>query len=1711
MVESEPTISTSETTLGGNVATMEHTAPESLDDSQKVTDEQLQGLDPSVLELMSSANAVLGGEQTVDEAFKDDTSNEAEAKDNDVAVATNASTSAPAAYTLASAAQPTPPAAPVSPVPASNAPSDGSSRQDSDEVPVYTFTTVDDSHGREVRAHELAEKRLTTELNEGGKFKRFLKSIWQGNIARDQYIAKYAAQYRQSIDQAGSINLDDDNSGFEKQALIDRFSSEYDETVHAEAGERRAELASDSEFATRTKDLLRQYANGELDDESLIEERGRLLKELADAGNDELLGEGKLRIDNLVQIAQAVKGSFEHGKSLDRMLDAMRFINGEAKSGARTEVHYNRVEKVAQRLSSGRLGALMSPEAVITAVGVTTTLLHLGSRSATNAALKTIAPGLSGAIWAGACEGRRTKEERAQNARERAYGGKIGESDKRRLEMDQTNYDLATAASLTEELRSLTGEEVDLSKREALEAALTSLAAIEARMKLADGHHVDLITYDDQTTVEAGRFDLDLARAEAKAAINQHLTDELRTQLGFPAEQSVNELIGQRSQATVEALSEMMSERDKAFNKLRTKRMASAALKGLIIGGTIGLAAQETMAAFDPSRAGLIEQLWHAKTGLINGEQHQTFLEGLANGDHSAIHHMAESTFGPDQHIGQNGTLSMSADHSINYDPTNHTLSFTDPTGHETIGHVPVESDGSLSQSTQHMLEAKGFHVEDFSHQVTDAPEVSTSTQTIGVEDYVHQHPELTTHIKRDMWFDNNTPGKFDRNELGLHWGGSGVNQDGSFQMSVSSMTENGSFHDGTSVDWSQAAAAGHLELAVSATSGTQTEVFMVPIGPDGSIHIAADNPAAHFFANENGHAVFNGKYAEVVQTLKTDDAGVEHVRPLATLVGHNNVSSVQETIQTVIPHSHTEFDYRITSPGYETVQSNFTEMAPNIPVIPRRAMEVIRPGASKIETELNIYRAIYGGGDSLEAMREWVEERPGRLHSRRYLEDEGRWVEADGSTVERNVDRERAEIAKYLEREAQRDPAYIERVRQVANQLGAMGDSTRVAVCVPAWMEERAIGNFLDQYMQQTRRTVDGGEIDKDLYEINVLVNHRKGAEEDGTARVIQEFIDNYTAEHGGTRPNINFVDVEFNAPEANVGFARKLLTDAVMMRSVARGAQSAPLYIESEDADITRLDHHTIFNLIEKLDTNPWLDAVRGTDDRSPDILMQNDKLFLERRLWNFTSALIGQKVFRQPENSNWNSMWNRVYTNGWNSGFTAEAYALIDGYTPIPVGEDMQIGARISMVRGDGSIPNLEVVARIGTRSDSSPRRFIAAIEAGVEAYDEGQFTNPRVNKLIRENSDEELLKQIDRVRRIDVDNEAEFNGMIQNYYNTMNYEHWAPSFDESERVMRRVMFWIGFSRDDYEISNVKDANGRTVSSSINVKSWDHVKKALNDYRLRHGVTDLSPGDVEVNPASNQTPALSADDTPTQEIPVSEIIAASQLDSAPEAPADVNSEASEGTLIGEGLQYRVFDEGNGRVMKDPGGLNTSTVAENMRRMYLIPNDLPKEEAEARANSIILARDRGARFVRRLAQNRPDQLWLFGNPSIDQNGRIEQDKVTLFSDYLDSQATEDEKRRAIDKYVDAVKNALRAGAIEYTFNFGRNFGVDNSGQVVLIDFGELGLRKNDAHGVIDVRGWEQSHDATLLSPELRAYFNEAMAREITHETVDELWPARG
>lgn len=175
-----------------------------------------------------------------------------------------------------------------------------------------------------------------------------------------------------------------------------------------------------------------------------------------------------------------------------------------------------------------------------------------------------------------------------------------------------------------------------------------------------------------------------------------------------------------------------------------------------------------------------------------------------------------------------------------------------------------------------------------------------TAQTYVGAEEYINGHSDSIHHIARDGWYDNNTS-EHDLNELNLKWGGeSGFNSNGDYSLNVKDMVPGGSFHDGLSIDAQKAVSQGNLKMVFSLTDGTQNSVFEVPIDIHGNITVDPDSEIGKlFFSNENGHAVFTGRFAEVVQTTGVRD-GVEHVRTLATLVGHGN-NVIEDTVKTLV------------------------------------------------------------------------------------------------------------------------------------------------------------------------------------------------------------------------------------------------------------------------------------------------------------------------------------------------------------------------------------------------------------------------------------------------------------------------------------------------------------------------------------------------------------------------------------------------------------------------------------------------------------------------------------------------------------------------------------------------------------------------------------------------------------------------------------------
>lgn len=1282
-----------------------------------------------------------------------------------------------------------------------------------------TIAVVDQSRDINAAARDYAETRIREEDYEfaenHGKIRKLLHNIWRGeNGITTPYLRnKYYEEGKKIAKENGITSLyTDDKSLWEAAtgATIARFASEYDESIHNEAGESREELADDSPFGKSVKKLIENFAKGDSrlgDKKSFDEAKNRILRQLNQYGNgDGLIGEGDLKIDNIWEIAQAVKERIDHGESVDAVIQGMKIYSGESRSGVRTEAYQSKVNKIVEKVQSSQVRKFVSPETIGLTAAVATGVFRVGKGSLAKAIGVTVLPGGLTGVLSGIREYRRLGKERSVHSREMAQGGSFDNESRRREEMDEFRYNTVSAEHLTNSLREFIDRD-DLSPEE-LQKGYESLVEAASRTAMSDRERADFISYSSAENVEIERFDLDVAIAEAKVKLKGklgELPEKFRRDLGIDKNDTINDAIN-KSTELMQSLSEDKDKKDQLFKRLRLKNTAKSAAIGFASGLAASVVVQEAAALFTSGYDGLLER---AISGDTKGDR-QTVLDAIFHREGSSGNTILSSDTYSSHSIGNgDGNVKLPDNYKFTYNDDG-TANIIGPDNKLFAHNISFEANGSLSQSSQEYLQGKGVVIENLSSTV-DGKELTS--RYLSVNEYLDHYQSKTTNITRDFWYDNNTPGVSDGNELNLHWEERGA--DGSIRLSIADMTNDGSYHGHDSASWSDGTQNGSLKFAVSASIDNQDRVFMVDIAPDGSINIPPDSPVASLFSvDEHGQMEFNGAYGEVVSVQDVDSDGVTHVAPMATMEGNNSITTIPTSVE--VSTSHVAYETKMTFPPIEVSKPNVVEGFGAPGIVTRKPLERL----NKKEDPFTYNYYGYGANRDLRWMRKWVSGMGGP-RTRRQVEDASgkkHWVEADNSPVVRSVERERNTIYNYLNSEFSKNPEYKQKVASVMSSLGAMSNNCRVSVNIPAWMEADSLDRLLSQYIDQTDNK--GEALEQSLFEINILVNRKKGTPEDNSVKVIESFIEKYAKRHNGVRPVVHYANVEMEPEEANIGFVRKLLTDAVLQRSLDRNNQSQPLYIESEDADLIEVDKRTVFNLISKLDKNPHLDAVHGIEGRMPSIIKDNALLLMRRNAWEVFLFNARQKRFRDPRNPNWNSFSNRVITGGWNSGYSAEAYAMIGGYEPARAGEDISIGERISMMRGDGDYPNLETIGSVPTRTESSPRRFIDEIANKKSAYED--FGDDSNEEAIRGVSLSDAMKRIDEYADITEDNKPNFENEAQMYYD------WArgstPTLGDARDVARRIMRSVGYEEGDYVFEGDK----------IRIINWDNVKSNIKAYR-------------------------------------------------------------------------------------------------------------------------------------------------------------------------------------------------------------------------------------------------------------------------------------
>ena len=1283
-----------------------------------------------------------------------------------------------------------------------------------------TIAVVDQSRDINAAARDYVETRIREENYEfaenHGKIRKLLHNIWRGEngIATPYVRNKYYEEGKRIAKENGITSLyTDDKSLWEAAtgATIDRFASEYDESIHLEAGERRKDLADDSPFGKSVKKLIENFAKGDSrlgDKKSFDEAKNRILRQLNQYGNgDGLIGEGDLKIDNIWEIAQAVKERIDHGESVDAVIQGMKIYSGESRSGVRTEAYQSKVDKVVEKVQSSRVGSLVRPGTIGLAAAVATGVWRVGKGSLAKALGVTVLPGGLTGVLSGVREYRRLGKERSVHSREMAQGGSF-DNESRREEMDKYRYNTVSAEHLTNSLREFIDR--DDPSPEELQKGYESLVEAASRTAMSDRERADFISYSSAENVEIERFDLDVAIAEAKVKLKGklgELPEEFRRDLGIDKNDTINDAIN-KSTELMQSLSEDKNKKDQLFKRLRWKNTAKSAAIGFGSGLLASVAVQEVAALFTSGYDGLLER---AISDDTKGGR-QTVLDAIFHREGSSGNTILSSDTYSSHSIGNgDGNVKLPDNYKFTYNDDG-TANIIGPDNKLFAHNISFEANGSLSQSSQEYLQGKGVVIENLSSTV-DGKELMS--RDLSVNEYLDHYQSKTTNITRDSWYDNNTPGVSDGNELNLHWEERGA--DGSIRLSIADMTSDGSYYGYDGASWSDGAQNGSLKFAVSASIDNQDRVFMVDIAPDGSINIPPDSPVASLFSvDEHGQMEFNGAYGEVVSVQDVDSDGITHVAPMATMEGNNSITTISTPVE--VPTNHIAYEAKMTFPPMEVSKPNVVEgFGMPLPwIVTRKPLERL----NKKEDPFTYNYYGYGENRDLQWMRKWVSGMGGP-RTRRQVEDASgkkHWVEADGSPVVRSVERERNTIYNYLNSEFSKNPEYKQKVASVMSSLGAMSDNCRVSVNIPAYMEADNLDRLLSQYIDQTDNK--GEALEQSLFEINILVNRKKGTPEDDSVKVIESFIKKYAKLHNGVRPVVHYANVELDPEDANVGFARKLLTDAVLQRSLDRNNQSQPLYIESEDADLMEVDKRTVFNLISKLDKNPHLDVVKGVEGRMPSIIKDNALLFMRRTAWEVFLFNARQKRFRDPRNPNWNSFSNRVLTGGWNCGYSAEAIAMIGGYESVRLGEDLPVGEKVSAMRGDGYYPNLDVIGSVPTRTESSPRRFINEIANKKPAYDD--FGDDSDEEAIRGVSLSDAMKRIDEYADITEDNKPIFENEAQTYYDWARYS--TPTLDDARDVARRIMRSVGYEEGDYVFEGDK----------IRIINWDNVKSNIKAYR-------------------------------------------------------------------------------------------------------------------------------------------------------------------------------------------------------------------------------------------------------------------------------------
>jgi hypothetical protein len=1126
------------------------------------------------------------------------------------------------------------------------------------EEKLRKIQVVDISDAVSANAIDAAERHINQETTQHG-VRGFIKRILVGNIGRDFVRQRHIQRNREQIVEEGNIYALEEDGSTEAHntavaSTVTRFTDEYihegEQNQSFEDTERGSQLLGD------IRNLVREFAEGRLDFDALEEEKNRLLSEYGEHLHDQDRNRGLMFADNILEVAQYAKLAREHGLALDRIDQVLAGNIGEAQMGVRTEARLSATDRALDRLHH-MTGGVLNEGTVGLAVAAAITIGKFTSRSALSAALRPLTMGASAGIWAGLREHLRVGQERSAHSREMAEGGTIAETDNgnsRREQMETTRYETVPAAQLIAQLEGISA----LIESGNIQAATAAITEAQMRIQMGDQRSIDLISYSSKTSVEEERLSLDFRLAEAKVLLGRQLTSMDDTELAGAGltTRDVNEVISTHQSEIAEMLADDMDEKDAAFRKLRRNRTLKMAAIAGVGGILLGLGVQEIKALATDGLRGIFENSGGNRDSLL-----AAFANRLGFGGQS--HDLHREFFEGGHHMHD---VAVDLSHGYHLQPGNPGeklgWSILGPDGHPVVKHLEWDTQGNLSHHTRELLHEKGLDLVQH-HLNFREPTVVGHDVMRTPHEYLSHHPGEFVRAHRQLWYDNDTPGVFDHNELKLDWGsgGIGIDEHGDYVLNVGHMTPDGSWHEGLSTNAQSLVHEGKMALALSMSKDTQQFVHMVSIDQNGNAIIPHNSYLAHsLFENQDGHAKFIGGYAEAVQMMgKTPDGG-ESMRMLATVVGENHPNNATDVAHHIVMRAHEHYVTAIET-------NNPVEIPPVVPIYSRRGLEAVTPG---VRTSID---RPYGYHEYPGREAEWAADRSPRL------------AESPDSDLDTGE-----ELSWYRSRMAEkRGSGYVEDIDKTIDSepvLKSMDKDVEALVCIPvaAANESENIYKALSLYAKQSKE-------DKKKTAIILNVNWMESLESnpDNVAKIQKTLSEIERAKKDF--PELKIASFQKKWSEEFVrkrngkiyGEVIKVLYDTAAMsveRAIREGRRSSSdeAMIITNDADAQGISNNYLERYIDNMEQNPTADIFTGA-------IRWGTKEYSEFPGYGVANGLYAVMNMMTQRRGNRGRV--PVHTIGPNSAFRLSSYAAVGGCEDrddMGAGADSVLGYRIMGAR-------------------------------------------------------------------------------------------------------------------------------------------------------------------------------------------------------------------------------------------------------------------------------------------------------------------------------------------------------------------------------------------------------------------------------------------